>query len=271
MDGLYLYGIVGFPPPLFQEIRGLGGAPVFLLPSRELAALVSPSPLSPWPIDETHLTLHETVVEEVMGSRPVLPVRFNTLLRTDAAVLAFLDERAQGFCSALERVAEKAEMGLRVLWEPPNEARASVDQGIGDRGPGTEYLYWRLGEERREARLRAAGERLIRELQSRLQPLAVESWLPRFPTDHQFFRFFNGFQLSTPGDKSVNKSLLFTGAYLVKQDRVDAFREGVAKAREALPRLSFLPTGPWPPYHFVNGASNEPQDPLSTRDLLSRI
>lgn len=240
MKGLYLYGIVGFPPELSCEIRGLGGSPVFVVVHGGLAAVVSRSPLNPWLADEAHLTLHEAVVEEVMGSRPVLPVRFNTLLRSEEAIIALLDERAQAFRSALGRVAGKVEIGLRVLWEPPGDTEASVDQETGHRGPGTEYLYRRLRDERRRAKLLQAGQRLIQELQAPFRALAVESWLRRFPTAR----------------------LLFTGAYLVERDRVDAFREGVAKAREEFSHLSFLLTGPWPPYHFVNGAHLETEDTL---------
>ena len=242
MEGFYLYGLVGFPPELSQEIPGLGGSPVFLVSHRDLAAVVSRSPQSLWPVDEAHLTLHETVVEEVMGSRAILPIRFNTFLRTKGAVVALLDERAQAFRSALERVEGKAEMGLRVLWEPPEEAEVSVDQEMEKTGPGMEYLYRRLTEERRRAGLRAAGERLVQELQEPFRSLAVESRLRRFPTER----------------------LLLTGAYLVERDQVDAFREGVAKVRAQFPRLSLLLTGPWPPYHFVNGAHDETENTLGT-------
>lgn len=255
MERLYLYGIVDFPPPLLRETAGLGGSPVFLVSHRDLAGVVSWSPLSPWPVDEPHLTLHETVVEEVMEARAILPVRFNTFLRTKEAVTELLEERGHAFRSALERVDGNLEMGLRVLWVPPGEAEPSVDQGIGDRGPGTEYLCRRLREKQRRARLRAAGERVILEVQARLHSLAVESWLQRFPANPQFVSFCTGFQLSTPVDNSEHKSLLFTGAYLVERDRVDAFREGVARAQEEFSRLSFLLTGPWPPFYFVNWSS----------------
>jgi hypothetical protein len=240
MDGFYLYGIVRFPPPLLRQILGLGERPVFLVLDEKLAALVSRSPLHPWPPDEPHLTLHEGVVEEVMGSRPILPVRFNTLFRSEESVIALLEERAEAFRSALERVAGKVEMGLRVLWDPPEEAEAATDQETGEGGPGTEYLHRRLNEERHLARFRAAGEKLIQELQTPFLPLAVERWLRRFPTER----------------------LLLTGAYLVDRDRVDTFREAIATAQQEFSRLRFLLTGPWPPYHFVNGAADE------TRDLL---
>jgi len=240
MGGIYLYGIVGSSPDLSQEIRGLGGEPVRLLPRGKVAAVVSRSPLHPWPLDEAHLTLHESVVEELMSSRPILPVRFNTLLRAKEAVIALLDERAQAFRSALERVEGKVEMGLRVLWEAPGKSEIPVNRETWDGNPGTEYLHRRLREERRRAGIRGVGERVIREVQALFHSLAVESWLQRLPTDR----------------------LLFTGAYLVERDRVAAFREDVAKAQQEFSYLRFLLTGPWPPYHFVNGVQDETKDAL---------
>ena len=240
MEGIYLYGIVGFPPALTDEIRGLGETPVFLVPHGGLAALVGPSPLAPWPPDEIHLTRHEAVVEKVMGSRPILPVRFNTLFRSGEAVIALLDKQSQPFRSALDRVAGKVELGLRVLWEPPGNPEARLDQEAGEGGSGTEYLNRRLRDQRRQTSLRAAGEQVAQKVQARFRSLAVESWMRRLSTDR----------------------LLLSGAYLVERDRVDAFREGVAKAREEFSSLSFLLTGPWPPYHFVNGAHDDTGDAL---------
>jgi hypothetical protein len=235
VQAVYIYGIVGFPPEFPCRIQGFGGNPVRLLPQGDLAAVVSPSPLSPWPLEETHLSLHEAVVEAVMDTRPILPVRFNTVLRTEEAVMALLTERAQAFRSALERVAGKVEMGLRILWQPAVEAEVSPDEEIEAGGPGTEYLYRRLKEERSRSRVRAEGERLIQDLQAPFHSLAVQHCLSPFPTTR----------------------LLLSAAYLVDRDRVEAFRKRVASVREDFPHLHFLLTGPWPPYHFVNGTEDK--------------
>jgi hypothetical protein len=236
VEGLYLYGIVGFPPELSGDMWGLGGYRVRLLPHGKVAAVVSHSQLSAWPMDETHLTLHEAVVEEVMRSRPILPVRFNSLLESSEALIGLLERRSQAFLTALERLAGKVEMGLRVLWNPPQEGGTPLEaQDVEERGLGTAYLHRRLKEERRRAGVRAAGERLIQEIQAPFLPLAVDCRLQRFPTDR----------------------CLFVGAYLVRQDRLDSFREAVGKAREKSCRLRLFLTGPWPPYHFVNGGAHD--------------
>jgi hypothetical protein len=44
---------------------------------------------------------------------------------------------------------------------------------------------------------------------------------------------------------------LATIAYLVRRADFADYRDRVARAREALPALRFLASGPWPPYSFV--------------------
>ena len=51
MPAVYLYGVVGYPPPLARGVLGLGDSPVFLVGGPDLAAVASDSPPGLWPID----------------------------------------------------------------------------------------------------------------------------------------------------------------------------------------------------------------------------
>lgn len=242
MHALYLYGIARFPPALGTEVRGLGGSPVFLIAHGDLAGLISRSPLRSWAVNEPHLTRHEAVIEEVMACRPVLPARFNTLLKTEEAVETLLHERGRSLRSALDRVEGKVEMGLRVLWEPPaGVGIAPTMLQTRPAGPGTTYLSGKLLEERRRRQRRDAGEPLISHLQARFRRLAAESRIRRLPSDW----------------------LLLSAAYLVERDAVSAFRTGAETAAQEFPGLGFLVTGPWPPYHFVDEVNSETRDAFS--------
>jgi hypothetical protein len=42
-----------------------------------------------------------------------------------------------------------------------------------------------------------------------------------------------------------------TGAYLVRRESLETFRQTVGEVGKSEPDLRFLCTGPWPPYHFV--------------------
>jgi hypothetical protein len=47
--------------------------------------------------------------------------------------------------------------------------------------------------------------------------------------------------------------LLLSGAYLVEPGELDAFRSRVSELEAAHPELTFVTTGPWPPYSFAPG------------------
>jgi hypothetical protein len=47
--------------------------------------------------------------------------------------------------------------------------------------------------------------------------------------------------------------LLLSGAYLVEPGELEAFRRRVVELEAAHPELTFVTTGPWPPYSFAPG------------------
>lgn len=273
MLGHYIYGIVesqrDFPP----DIPGLDGTPVYLIPWRNLAAVVGDAPLRGYPADLANTARHGAVVEEIMQGGPILPMRFGTLLGERQRVVTMLAEHSGAFEEALCRLRGRVEMGLKVLWEadlPVRQRRTIGGQavkqaglpaedpvcvadaigrsaqagGVGARwdepadppaGPGSRYLLRRLEEERRTEAVRARGETLIQAIQATLRPLADEWTLQRFPTPR----------------------LLLDAAYLVPRDALQAFRDGVDRIEEPTADLRFLLSGPWPPYSFVRLSLNQ--------------
>lgn len=235
MRAVYLYGVVGYPPPFVRGVLGLGDSPVFLVGGPDLAAVASYSPLDVWPIDEAHVRRHEAVVEAIMRDRPVLPMRYNSLLPDKKAVTRLLRQRSRALVAALGRVGGSVEMGLRVLAPAPGAgAVLGRPLPLRGRGPGTSYLRRRMEEERRGARERKRGQQLIAELGALLEPLVAESSLRPFLTER----------------------LTLSASYLVAHDRVAAFRERVGVVQQRFSAFGFLLTGPWPPYHFANGSAD---------------
>ncbi len=169
-----------------------------------------------------------------MRSQPILPARFNTFLPTEEATIRLLQERGQEFHVTIERVKGKAELGLRILWDPPGDPVMPEGQPVATEEPGSEYLRRRTQQEQRRRAQRREGEALIRSLHGALQPLASEFRLRSF----------------------LSNRSLFAAAYLVEQERLGAFHESVEERLAESPQLGFLLTGPWPPYSFVNGVEN---------------
>lgn len=233
----YVYAIVARTVTLPPELAGLNGEPLSLVPWQALASVVGVSTeLSTRPTADM-LLRHEAVVERLHDAMPALPVRFGTILPSDAAVTQALAECYEVLLSDLERVGDKVELGLTVLWgsDVPDDsdgdsqaARTAIyseSQGRGER-----YLLARRKAYRRERTMRTTAQVVASELDRRLRQHVRES---RYIVD------------TLPG-------LALRAAYLVDRDMFTAARATLMECRSSYPALRFLITGPWPPYSFVS-------------------
>jgi gas vesicle protein GvpL/GvpF len=218
---LYLYAIV----QQASEAPGLGirEAPTRVISEGDLAAIVSEHDDPPHDLDQDELWAHETVVEELMRSAAVLPMRAGSTLADAAAVQALLREQHERFTRSLERVNGAVELGVRAA---ARTSAPKVPAGVQDEElPGTAYLRARLETQTRS-------DRVASSLLSALQVLAREH---------------------APLSKSLGGGDV-RSAYLVDRDRVDAFVARVEELGHELDDVSIVCTGPWPPYSFVGGS-----------------
>ena len=67
--GKYIYCIIKSPKSFKCELNGVGGEKVGLIVSKNLAAVVSDSPITDYPLTRENTTTHLKVIEEVRWSR----------------------------------------------------------------------------------------------------------------------------------------------------------------------------------------------------------
>lgn len=204
---------------------GLDGAPLRVVTTESLAAVVSDWGPVPLAADERALWAHERVVEELMLQQPVLPMRFGSILHDDAAARSLLVARQEELMIALRRVTGAVELGVRVAWQA--EETTSDKASPPGPGPGAAYL---------KARSRAY--RRARALAEQLDGSLVElsrTRVHRLPS-------------------SPNAPL--SAAYLVDEDHVDTFRARIATLGRDIGDAHIVCTGPWPPYSFTGGLAS---------------
>lgn len=213
---LYVYAITDVAASadsrgLFEApIRVVGDGPPFGIVSEHAELDLGPS--------EDDLWAHEQVVEGLMEHGAVLPLRFGSTVADEEELATILAERREEFSTALDRVRNAVELGVRArLREGAVEVPAPVAAEAA--GAGTLYMRERLESERR----RAATSELIHE---RLESLSRRS--TRRPAGAD----------------------AFTAAYLVDRGRVDAFRKCVDELCTQVEGATIVCTGPWPPYSF---------------------
>jgi len=124
MAATYVYAIIPTGSQvIFNEVAGVDDEhdEVYTIPHRNLAAVVSTSPLADYrglKRDEAarYLMAHQRVVEAVMQTFPLLPVRFGTVLPDELWMHRLLAQGEALFHTTLEKFSGLVQMEVVVLW-----------------------------------------------------------------------------------------------------------------------------------------------------------
>jgi hypothetical protein len=201
---------------------GLAAEPLCFVSVGGVLAAVGDLPAAP-PVTRETLLAHDAVVRRLAGAvDAILPVRFGTLLEDETALADAVSARAARLREALDLVAGREQMTLRVFGataaveEPP-----ALDPALG---PGARYLESRRRESRRAAD--------VPELMPLRGPLA-------------------GFVRAERVERHDAPPLCATVYHLVDRGRAAAYRAAVEACAEALAPTRVAVSGPWPPYAFT--------------------
>src|SRR5438105_15721482 len=117
-EGKYVYCIVRNDRSReFGEIGIGSGARVFTVAYRDLAAVVSDTPIVIYDPTRENVLAHEFVNETVMREHTVIPMSFGTVFRSEEDVTELLRSTYQAFSDVLDKMKDKIEFGLKILWD----------------------------------------------------------------------------------------------------------------------------------------------------------
>jgi hypothetical protein len=242
-EGIYVYCIIESAEPRSFGKIGIGGRgdEVFTVHYRELAAVVSRTPLMVYdPTRENALT-HEHVNEVVMIDNAFTPVpmSFGTLFKTEDDIVEFLKDTYDALRDVLRKMKDKLEFGLKVNWDRDTvlgdverdyeEIRRLKGQIEGEQAQSTYFARMQLGRLVEQA-LAEKSETFVREIYDELRDSAIAS----------------------RSNKVIGDRMIMNAAFLVERDKADMFDKKVQEiGRRYEGKLKFTYTGPWPPYNFV--------------------
>jgi hypothetical protein len=241
-EGKYVYCIIKCLSVRDFGLIGIGEGSrrVYTVHHEGLAAVVSDTPIRIYDPTRENVLAHEFVNETVMREFTVIPMSFGTLFRTEEDIVELLKSTYQAFDDVLEKMKDKIEFGLKVLWdrervigmiETENEEIRHLKEEIGRNAQSSTYFARMQLGRLVEAALEDAGNGFVREIHEALRPAAVAS----------------------RSNKPIGDRMILNAAFLVERDQEKAFDEGVkAVSRKYENVLTFKYTGPWPPYNFVN-------------------
>jgi hypothetical protein len=238
--GKYVYCIIESGDPLRFGPIGIGADPsdVYTVHYRNLAAVVSDAPLEVLDSTRENVLAHERVNETVMREHTVIPMSFGTIFKTREDIVELLRSAAEAFGDVLNKMQNKLEFGLKVLWDRDQAIREveAEDEDIsrlkkeisGQKGPTyfARMQYGRLID----SALQARSERYVAEILEQLREVSVASRI----------------------NKPIGDKMIMNAAFLISRDQETAFDAKVKSIASRFDKLTFKYTGPWPPYNFVN-------------------
>jgi hypothetical protein len=239
-SGKYVYCIIQTTEPLRFGRIGIGNEPadVHTVSYKDIAAVVSDTPLEVYDPTRENVLAHERVNEAVMRSYTVLPMSFSTVFKTKEDIIELLRTAYDAFHDVLTKMEDKLEFGLKVLWEPEliiREIEKDDDnlrllrQQISHQKGSTYFARMQYGR-LVDSLLAERSEQLVAEIFNALGAVSVAS----------------------RANKPIGDKMILNAAFLVSRDREADFDAKVKEIDAKYENLMFKYTGPWPPYNFVN-------------------
>jgi hypothetical protein len=236
--GKYLYGFANGEFELGGELLGLAGAPVHAIRFQDIAALVSDHPVEKLSLLRRNLEPHHRVIREISKQATFIPATFGHISESEEQILEVLRGNCAGIREELDRLADKVEMGVKLVWDVDNifdyfvssdrELRNRRDRVFGKSRPTLEEKL-ELGAFF-DRRLKQERDRLGNQLIEGLRPVTCEV------------------RLNSPTDEKM----VLNAAFLIDRAREKDFEEALCLAAGLFDsNFAVDYSGPWPPYNFV--------------------
>jgi hypothetical protein len=239
-EGKYVYCIIRSEEPLSFGPLGLGPEPaeVHTVHYRDIAAIVSNTPIVVQDPTRENVLAHQRVNETVMQKHTVIPMSFGTVFKTDDDIMELLRSAYDAFSDVLSKMRDKFEFGLKVLWDR--------DQIMGEIEQEDEDIR-RL---KTEISSQKGSTYFARMQYGRLIDAALQSRSERYVAE--IFDALRSVSVASRSNKPIGDRMIMNAAFLVAREMEQAFDSRVKEIGQQYERLTFKYTGPWPPYNFVN-------------------
>jgi gas vesicle protein GvpL/GvpF len=238
--GKYVYCIIESSAPLQFGRIGLGGEPteVITVNHRDIAAVVSDTPSDVLDATRENVLAHERVNETVMRQHTVIPMSFGTVFKTRGDIVELLKGAYAAFQDVLQKMHDKLEFGLKVLWD-----REVIIRQIEQEDEDIRRL-------KREIAVQKGSTYFARMQYGRLIDGALQARAEQYVGD--IFAHLRDVSVASRANKPIGDKMIMNAAFLVGRDQEQAFDAKVKQIGAKYDSLNFKYTGPWPPYNFVN-------------------
>jgi Gas vesicle synthesis protein GvpL/GvpF len=239
-EGKYVYCVIRSDQPLSFGPLGLGPEPaeVHTIHFRDICAVVSNTPMVVQDPTRENVLAHQRVNETVMQKHTVIPMSFGTVFKTDDDIMELLRSAYDAFSDVLNKMQEKFEFGLKVLWD-----RDQIIREIEEEDEDIRRLKSEISSQK--------GSTYFARMQyGRLIDAALQSRTERYVAE--IFTSLRSVSVASRSNKPIGDRMIMNAAFLVSREMEQPFDARVKQIGQQYDKLTFKYTGPWPPYNFVN-------------------
>lgn len=233
----YVYGVVR---PSSQPPRrtGIAGAPLELVRSGDVAALVSEVPAEDeLRVGREDVLTHAQVLEEVIKEEAVLPMRFGVVVSDVEDGL--LQRHREALAELLDELEDMVELHLRATYDEDTVMAEVVAEN-----PKIQSLREELRDQPEDATYYARislGELVAAALEGKRERDA-----------EQILAALGDLAAAVEVGEGGHERVALSASFLVRRDLVDQFDRAVDRLGEQFAgRVHFRYTGPLPPHSFV--------------------
>ena len=238
-EGRFIYAVILPNGKDHFDLIGLDGCKVYMIPYRDIAAIVSAYPVGEIKLIRKNLSPYHDVTRRLAETCTTIPARFGQIAEDGEKLLRVLRRNYPRVRQGLERLDQKVEMGVKIYWEVDNlfdyfvktdaELKGLRDRIFSRQSPPTTLQLIELGgivSDRMNARKEAVSRKVV----SALRRSAVEE------------------KLDEPGEEKM----VMSGWFLVSKERQQDFEQMVNEAASLLGEAYAVKVnGPWVPFNFV--------------------
>ena len=238
--GRYVYCVIRASQALRFGAIGMDEqwADVYTINYKDMAAVISDVPIAPLDSTRENVLAHERVNETVMRDHTVIPMSFGTIFKTREDIVELLRSAYEAFADVLNKMQDKLEFGLKVLWD-----RDEIVKAIEAEDEDIHRLKSEISSQK--------GSTYFARMQyGRLIDAALQSRTERYVAE--IFTSLRNVSVASRSNKPIGDRMIMNAAFLVTREQENAFDAKVKEIGARYESLTFKYTGPWPPYNFVN-------------------
>jgi hypothetical protein len=239
-EGKYVYCIIKTERPLGFGPLGIGPDPAetYTVNFRDIAAVVSNTPMVVQDPTRDNVLAHQRVNETVMQQHTVIPMSFGTVFKTEDDIVELLRSAYDAFTDVLNKMQDKFEFGLKVLWD-----REQIIREIEEEDEDIRRLKGEISSQK--------GSTYFARMQyGRLIDAALQARSERYVAE--VFQALRDVSVASRSNKPIGDRMIMNAAFLVGRESENSFDLRVKDIGQRYDKLTFKYTGPWPPYNFVN-------------------